>query len=184
MARSMSPTRTAVRELLEEGLTPAEIARRLNLSAPTICHHTRALGYEGDERFRRRYDWPEIQRYYDAGHSVAECQLAFGFAKASWDAAVRNGRVVPRPAALPIDDLLVDGPRRSRSNVKRRLLAEGLKQARCEDCGLTNWRGREIAFDLHHVNGDGSDNRIENLRLLCPNCHSQTENFGIRNRAA
>jgi hypothetical protein len=179
-----SATRRAVSELLDQGLTPAEIARRLGISAPAVCHHTRALGYDGDERFRRRYDWAAVQSYYDEGRSAAECREHFGFAKASWDSAVKDGRITPRAAATPIADLLVHSARGSRRSIKRRLLAEGLKAPRCETCGLTEWLGREIQLELHHINGDGQDNRLENLQILCPNCHAQTENFGVRNRVA
>jgi HNH endonuclease len=62
------------------------------------------------------------------------------------------------------------------------LLAEGLKENRCERCGLSEWRGKPLAVALHHANGNGMDNRIENLVMLCPNCHSQTENFAGRGR--
>ena len=48
-------------------------------------------------------------------------------------------------------------------------------------CGLTSWRGKPLALALHHINGDRLDNRLENLALLCPNCHSQTDNFSGRN---
>jgi hypothetical protein len=81
-----------------------------------------------------------------------------------------------------MERLLVADTYRSRHNVKLRLIAAGLKENRCEECGLTEWLGRPLAMALHHVNGDGRDNRLENLRLLCPNCHSQTENFSGRGR--
>ncbi|MGM9530406.1 HNH endonuclease [Intestinibacter sp.] len=48
----------------------------------------------------------------------------------------------------------------------------GLKENKCEECGITEWRGKPITIQLHHINGDRSDNRVENLRMLCPNCHS------------
>ena len=60
-------------------------------------------------------------------------------------------------------------------------MQEGLKQNRCERCGITEWRGEPLSMQLHHVNGDGSDNRLENIVFLCPNCHSQTDTYGGRN---
>jgi 5-methylcytosine-specific restriction endonuclease McrA len=64
--------------------------------------------------------------------------------------------------------------------LKARLLKDGLKELRCEECGLSDWRDRPLSLELHHVNGDGRDNRLSNLVLLCPNCHSQTDNWGGR----
>lgn len=69
----------------------------------------------------------------------------------------------------------------NRQHLKRRLIEAGLKQDRCEECDIGEWRGRPITLALHHRNGVGRDNRLENLAILCPNCHSQTENFGGRN---
>ena len=71
-----------------------------------------------------------------------------------------------------------------RWNIKRRLLAAGLKEPRCERCGIEDWLGEPLTLALHHVNGDNRDDRLENLALLCPNCHSQTENFAGRNVGA
>jgi Homeodomain-like domain/HNH endonuclease len=56
------------------------------------------------------------------------------------------------------------------------------KENSCENCGLTAWLGQPLSMALHHVNGDGRDNRLENLQFLCPNCHSQTDNFSGKGR--
>ena len=70
----------------------------------------------------------------------------------------------------------------SSANVKTLVYKLGLKENRCEICGITEWQGKSIQCELHHINGNPTDNRIENLQILCPNCHSQTDNFRSRNR--
>jgi 5-methylcytosine-specific restriction endonuclease McrA len=182
MAKWNLNTKKRVAALLEQGLTHADIARRLGISKHTVSYHARTLGRPADPRFTRRYDWAAIQRFYDAGHSVTECQREFGFARETWNAARRRGAIVPRPRATPIEQLLViRQDAGGRWNLRRRLLADGLKAPRCERCGIEDWLGEPLTLALHHINGHNRDNRLENLQLLCPNCHSQTENFGGRN---
>jgi hypothetical protein len=163
-------------------LTYTEIARELGLSKSTVAYHARHLGIEAEDRFARRYNWVEIQAAHDAGLSLRECCERFGFCKASWHQAVKRGDIVPRPIAMPLAELLVVGRvQTSRTHLKSRLLKEGLKQSRCERCGITEWQGAPLSMQLHHRNGDGSDNRLENLEILCGNCHSQTDTYGGRN---
>ena len=176
-------TREKVRRLIQQGLGVSEIARRLEISKPTVCYHARKLGYPASSRFARRYDWNEIQAFYDGGHNIRECQQRFGFSGATWSQAVARGDIVARPRALPLAEVLVPGRRTSRYSLKIRLISEGLKHHACEECGISDWRGEALSLDLHHRNGDPADNRLENLSLLCPNCHSQTDTFGVRNRA-
>jgi hypothetical protein len=179
---SMSERRDAVRALLEQGCSQAETARRLGISPATVCYHARALGVPLREECARRYDWSVVQGYYDAGHSARDCQRFFGFCSKTWHDAVQRGAILTRPPAAPIATYLVVGRRVNRTHLKRRLLAEGLKENRCERCGIDAWLGEPLSLALHHVNGDGGDNRLENLALLCPNCHAQTPNFSGRNR--
>jgi hypothetical protein len=176
-------TRERVRQLLAQNKTVAEIAATLGVSRPTVCYHKRRLGYAMSARFASRYDWGAVQAYYDAGHSKRGCQKRFGFSNWAWAYAVKRGAIVPRPHVMPLAELLQRGCRRNRHHVKLRLVAAGLKTNRCEECGLTDWHGEPLSLALHHINGDGLDNRLENLALLCPNCHSQTANFGVKNVA-
>jgi 5-methylcytosine-specific restriction endonuclease McrA len=100
---------------------------------------------------------------------------------ASWAEAVRRSDIVARPSAIPLSELLVADTYRGRYNLKLRLIKEGVKAKRCERCGLVDWCGNPLTLALHHINGKRNDNRLQNLELLCSNCHSQTNNFAGRN---
>ena len=79
---------------------------------------------------------------------------------------------------IPLNEILVENRSYKSSNLKKRLIKEGLKEDKCEICGCSNeWNGKLLTLQLDHVNGNHSDNRLENLRIICPNCHSQTETF-------
>jgi transposase-like protein len=182
MRKRNGETRAAVDALLADGVGMASIARTLGVSKSTVCFHMRRLGIPAAAEPCRRYDWDEIRRYYAAGHSATECRVKFGFGRNTWAEAIKDGRIKPRPRLAPLDVVLTEDRRCNRHHLKARLLAAGLKQEYCETCGLREWRGRPISLQLHHVNGDGLDNRIQNLLLLCPNCHSQTDSWGGRNK--
>lgn len=174
--------RDVVARLLARGLSAAQIARELGATKSTISFHMRALGVPARANCARRYDWAEIRRFYEAGHSMTKCRRRFGFTDGAWRDAIRRGAIIPRPRLAPIEKILVAGRRRARYHLKARLIKEGLKQPRCEGCGLEEWLGAPLSLELHHVNGDGLDNRLENLQLLCPNCHCQTDTWGGLNK--
>ncbi len=85
---------------------------------------------------------------------------------------------------IPLEAVLIQNSQYSNTwRLKRRLLKEQLIENVCSLCGLTPyWNGRELALQLDHINGNHLDNRIENIRILCPNCHSQTDTFAGKSK--
>lgn len=67
------------------------------------------------------------------------------------------------------------------SKLHYRLIKEGYKEHKCECCGLTEWLGNPIPLELHHIDGNNHNHNLDNLKLLCPNCHSMTDNFKSKN---
>lgn len=74
---------------------------------------------------------------------------------------------------LKLEDILTINSSYQSSEIRRHLLKHGLKQNKCEKCGIDEWFGRKIIIELHHKNKIRNDHRLENLKMLCPNCHSQ-----------
>jgi hypothetical protein len=95
-----------------------------------------------------------------------------------------KGQTNPYTPKIPLEKILVRNSsyRGGTSLLRSRLVRAGIFADRCSACGLSEWRQRRIALHLDHANGERFDNRPENLRLLCPNCHSQTETYCGRNK--
>jgi Zn finger protein HypA/HybF involved in hydrogenase expression len=84
---------------------------------------------------------------------------------------------------LKLENILIKNSTYTNTHkLKLRLFKEKIKKKICEKCGIKNWMGEKISLQLHHKDGDKTNNLLENLEILCPNCHSQTENFVSKNK--
>lgn len=90
----------------------------------------------------------------------------------------------PRPNCKRdiIDYLKDNGPFINSHKLKVKLISVGLKEYKCEGCGGTEWMGERIPLELHHVDGDRKNNNLENLKVLCCNCHSVIPNYAGKKR--
>ena len=85
---------------------------------------------------------------------------------------------------IPLEEILVEKSTYANSpRLGERLIREGLREDRCYECGITEWRGRKLRLRLDHINGNPRDHRLDNLRFLCPNCDSLTDTYCGRNSA-
>lgn len=87
-----------------------------------------------------------------------------------------NNKGVKRPLS---EILIKDSTYQNISRLKIRLVRDKILEYKCVKCGNSGeWVGEPLVLQLDHINGVNNDHRIENLRFLCPNCHSQTKTFG------
>ena len=94
----------------------------------------------------------------------------------------KNYRSV-NPTKIPTNEILEGKhPYYQTLKLKKRLVKDGIKKNVCEICNITEWNGKPISMQLDHIDGDSHNHKLENLRMTCPNCHSQTETYCGKNK--
>lgn len=169
--------------LREQGFSYNKIAEELSIPKSTVGWTIRN---PDAPCVSNTYDWKEVQSYYDEHRGTKKTISHFEMSSASWQKAINRGDLIPhKKQCLTLDDLLVDDrPQTSRGMLKQLLLKEGVLEEKCAECGLEgSWNNKPLVLQLEHKNGKNKDNRLENLCLLCPNCHSQTDTFAGKNTA-
>lgn len=134
----------------------------------------------------KHYNWTEIEAYFLKGHSIKECREKFGFNVSALYKARKRGDVTMRErygSNAPVERWLRKDTLVHSSDLKKRLINSGKLLNICAICHQPPvHNGRPLTLQLDHINGIHNDNRIENLRILCPNCHTQTPTYGPKNK--
>ena len=91
----------------------------------------------------------------------------------------KNAFGTHKKITIPLEEIIIDGkhPNYHTYKLLKRLVNDGYKEYKCESCGISEWLGKPISLQLHHVDGNHKNNLIDNLMVLCPNCHSQTDSY-------
>ena len=140
---------------VQESLSYAEVLRKIGLKAA-------GSNYDTVKRKIKEFN-------LDTSHMTGKV----------WNQGERFRTMRP---ARPLSEILVQHSSYTSSNkLRQRLLKENLKEHKCECCNRTEWMGKPIKLELHHINGIKDDLRIENLQILCPNCHAYTDNYRGKN---
>lgn len=95
-----------------------------------------------------------------------------------WTGRNKHRKQKEHLSKVDINILLVENSPIQSNRLKQRLITEGHIKYQCSICKIKDYNNKPITLQLHHINGIATDNRIENIQLLCPNCHSQPGNFG------
>lgn len=102
------------------------------------------------------------------------------FTGGAWSRGLKLG---PSNRAQKIEEILVENSTfTSTNNLKKKLFSHGIKQQKCEVCNNSIWNNKPIPLELHHLNGNNTDHRVENLIIICANCHAQTSHYRGRNK--
>lgn len=145
----------------------------------------------------------ELQNLFDRSNSYSDILRKIGISGGSSRTTLKkaidfysidtkqleiNRRNFKKKTNLPhakynLEEKLVKNSTPNSHKLKNKLIEAGYKKAECEICGLSTWLDKPIKLHLHHKDGDHTNNTLENLQILCPNCHSMTDNYGVYNSA-
>lgn len=188
-------------DLVTEGYSSREMAKLLGMSRGSVRYYLNKYGLTTkkvrkwtDEQFKeaveseesiagvlRRLNLTPAGSNYGLAHRYIE-SLGLDTSHFTGQAHLK-GKNNDWSVATPLIEILVENSTYTNTSyLKHRLVRGGLLRYACGICGISEWLGQRLALPMDHINGVRTDNRLENLRLLCSNCHSQTPTFAGRNK--
>lgn len=132
----------------------------------------------------------EILLIYEKEITLHEAAAQLGMTTVSlWRRAKKLGiqwsekKFKPTGKKIPIQEILEGKhPYFQTLKLKKRLIKDGIKENKCEDCGIDIWMDKPIMIQLDHIDGNSHNHKLDNLRMRCPNCHSQTPTYSGKNK--
>lgn len=196
-----------IRAAIKEGKKIPDITRQFGVAASTVAYHRKQLGEQKYTFSRKLIDWNVAQNLYDQGNTYKEICTKLNCNESSLRRGIKRGLLTPMPSTLRAAQLKASrglSPRgrnvcndaeifcidsKVSSTVLRKrcrkgdVILPGCQNDQCPHYMVAEpvWAGKLLVLQLDHVNGKRDDNRISNLRWLCPNCHSQTNTYCGRN---
>lgn len=170
--------------LLKEGKSVSEIVSLLNCSKGTVSFHRKQLGliYENPRKSIDSFDWREIQKCYDSGISVIQCCKKYGISRNNLKESIEKKLFKINNKDFTDENVFVENSSYPRGSIKRRVIKDKKIDYKCGCCGINDeWNNKPLVLHLDHINGVNNDHRLENLRFLCPNCHTQQDTYAGKN---
>ncbi len=190
----------------EDKLSLYEISKKFNTSEGSIRRAIKKLeikrvNYKTGNRVFASVDDVEFSKIVSESKSIAEVLKKLGyqplggnyrtcqnrinklnldtthFTGKLWNKGLKGSRLLVKSTK----DILNNSTSFKGSYLKERLISQGLKKYECEKCHNTEWNGQPIPLQIHHIDGNHFNNSLDNLQILCPNCHAQTDNFCGKN---
>ena len=193
---------TRLIELFDTGLTYKEIGKELNRSEHSISYKVRKLGLNRLNRYT--YTDEQFVEVCKDNISIRQVLLALGLKAAGGNYATFHANVKRLNIdvthfkgiaancgehhkggrkARPLEVYLNNEYPIHSYKLKEKLINEKLLEYKCVWCNIENmWNDKSIVLELDHIDGNNQNNNLSNLRILCPNCHSQTDTFRGRNK--
>lgn len=197
MSSKLNPWSDDEIELLHKFWPSSEYSKIIGRSKRACDQKAKSLGIK---KYSIYNDPKEFKKLIESSKSRLECIRKLGLSEKSGNYQTINkyikkfdlnidhfrcgfGHLQPTTKAIDLKDVLIENCYYSRSSLKKRLYDEGLKLKQCEICGQgEDWNGTKLVHILDHINGNCYDNRIENLRIVCPNCNSSLETSNGKNK--
>lgn len=153
---------------------PLEDRKKIPASCP-LC----------SKEFDNIYSMSAHKGHCDGRNSTTQLEASRGWNRGLTRKTDDRLRKLGDKQSIPLSEILAGKhPKVQTNKLKHKLLSEGIFQNTCSVCGISEWLNQPIVCELDHINGNRYDHHLDNLRILCPNCHSQTKTYCGKNKGS